>query len=89
MVMHGGVLNYEGIEALHTINTRGISNEPFLLPCMTVLQIVASVVENYGATICPYTIHSSPDGSESFFFHASDIVMCAMTAGKCFDKANR
>ena len=89
MDMHGGVLNYEGIEALHAINMRGIPNKPSLLPSTTMLQKLASVVENYGVTVCPNTIHSSPDGSESFFFQASDILMCAMTAAKCFAKADR
>ena len=32
MDTNGGVLNYEGVEALHAIDTRGIPNEPSLLP---------------------------------------------------------
>ena len=44
MDIPGGVLNYEGIEALHAIDTRGTPNEPSLLPSTTLLQKAATVV---------------------------------------------
>ena len=54
---------------------------------MKMHQMGASIVDKYGTTVCPFVMQSLHDGSESFNFCASDVLICAMTACKCFNDA--
>ena len=40
MDLHGGALYYEGIEALHSIDTGGIPNQPSLLPSTMMFEFI-------------------------------------------------
>ncbi|KAL7571317.1 hypothetical protein ACA910_007638 [Epithemia clementina (nom. ined.)] len=69
MDLHGGVLNFEGIESLREVETGGQSYQSTLIPSTAELQKVAFIVEAVGKKMCPFRmIRCGKNNAEGFFF---------------------
>ena len=82
MDLRGGVLNYEGIELLRSVETDGVPREKTLLPSSGCMKAYAALVESFGRNICPFIMKtSSKNGTEGFAFRAADVLLCLLKAG--------
>ena len=82
MDLRGGVLNYEGIELLGTVETDGVPRVKTLLPSSGCMKAYATMVETFGRVICPYILKTnSKNGTEGFAFRAADVLVCLLKAG--------
>ncbi|KAL7557620.1 hypothetical protein ACA910_013084 [Epithemia clementina (nom. ined.)] len=88
MDLTGGVLNFEGIEVLREIESRGQPYAVTLLPSTAKLQKVAFIVECYGKNVCPFKmIKCGKNKAEGFAFRVADVLLCSIIAGGAAEEA--
>ncbi|KAL7563493.1 hypothetical protein ACA910_008793 [Epithemia clementina (nom. ined.)] len=88
MDLHGGVLNYEALEALRNIETEGEPYVRTLIPSTAQMQECSNMVERFARQFCPYTItHNETEKAEGIHFRAADVLVLLLLAGNVYDEA--